>query len=193
MNIVGLAGKPGCGKSAAARELAKEAGVVWVDLDRIAWETYRPRTPTYWQLLARFGRGIVGADGAIDRARLGRIVFSDCRALEDLNAIVHPAVTRWLRDRIAVEDRRDTRLLLVEGALLPTSPHVDRSLFDAILWLEAGPAARAARLQETGRIEQVDRTVPLPGRGEAVRVDASGTLEETVEAIRRAVSSLRDS
>jgi len=190
MNVIGLAGRPGCGKSAAARELTKELGVARVDLDRVAWESYRPRTPVYWQLLTRFGAGIVGDDGRIDRARLGRIVFSDPRALENLNAIVHPAVTQRLRERIETARREGVRLLLVEGALLATSPHVDRTLFDAILWLEAGPDVRAARLRKTGRGTQTGRSVPMPSDGDAVCIDASGSLEETVEAIRRVIASL---
>ncbi len=191
MKVVGLAGRPGCGKSTVARELAKQEGVVWIDLDRLAWETYRPRTPTYWQLLARYGMGIVKPDGTIDRARLGRIVFSDFKALDDLNAIIHPAVTRRLRERVSEERERGTQTLLVEGVLLATSPHVDRSLFDAILWLDAGVDVRASRLQKVGRGDQIDRPAPLPGERDAVRVDASGSLAETVEQVRRILSSLR--
>jgi dephospho-CoA kinase len=192
MNIVGLAGRPGCGKSAAARELAQGAGVVWLDLDKAAWETYRPRTPTYWRLLTRFGAGIVSNDGRIDRARLGHIVFSDVQALDDLNAIVHPAVTNWLRGRIATERRRGTRLLLVEGALLASSPHVDRSLFDAILWLDADSATRSARLRERARPEQADRFVPTPEDDAIVWIDASGSLAQTVDAIQRILTALRE-
>ena len=108
-----------------------------IDLDKVAWEGYRPRTPTYWRLISRFGKDILDAEGAVDRTRLGAVVFSNERALADLNAIVHPTVIDRLREIVREEEARGTDVLLVEGALLVSSPHVDRSLFDAIIWLEA--------------------------------------------------------
>ncbi|GAF84886.1 unnamed protein product, partial [marine sediment metagenome] len=54
--VIGLAGRPGCGKSAVARALAGRPSVEAIDLDRVAWETYVPETTTYDRLVARFGR-----------------------------------------------------------------------------------------------------------------------------------------
>ena len=190
MKVIGLAGEAGCGKSTVARKLAKEKGTVWVDLDRLSWEIYRPQTPTYWRLVSRYGEEILDSDGAIDRKRLGRIVFSDPEALESLNAIVHPAVTDRLRGVIHEEEERGTKTLLVEGALLASSAHVDRTLFDAVLWLEAAPEKRRERLQADGREEQIDRTLPPPTDKQVAKIDASGTIEQAVNRIRSIVNSL---
>jgi dephospho-CoA kinase len=190
MKVIGLAGAAGCGKSTVARELAKGEGTVWIDLDRLSWEIYRPRTPTYRRLVSHYGKGILDSDGAIDRKRLGRIVFSDPEALESLNAIVHPAVTEQLREVIHEEEERATKTLLVEGALLASSAHVDRTLFDAILWLEVPPEKRRERLQADGREEQIERTLLPPSDEQAVKIDASGTIEQTVNRIRTIVNSL---
>lgn len=188
--MIGLAGETGCGKSTVAREFAKEKGVVWVDLDRLSWEIYRPRTPTYRQLVSRYGEGILDSDGAINRKRLGRIVFSDHEALEALNAIVHPAVIDRLREVIHEEEERGTKTLLVEGALLASSAHVDRTLFDAILWLEVAQDKRRERLQADGREEQIERTLLPPPDEQVVKIDASGTIEQTVNRIRNVINSL---
>ncbi len=190
MKVIGLAGETGCGKSTVARELAKEKGIVWVDLDRLSWEIYRPQTPTYSQLISRYGEEILDSEGAIDRKRLGRIVFSAPEALEALNAIVHPAVTDQLRKVIHEEEERGTKTLLVEGALLASSTHVDRTLFDAILWLEVVPEKRRERLQADGRQEQIERTIAPPPDEQVVKIEASGTIKQAVNRIRNIVNSL---
>jgi dephospho-CoA kinase len=190
MKVIGLAGEVGCGKSTVARELAKEKGIVWVDLDRIAWETYRSRTSTYWRLVSRYGKGILGSDGAIDRRRLGRIVFSDSDAREDLNAIVHPAVTDRLREIIRQEKERGTKVLLVEGALLTSSPYVERTLFDGILWLEADRSVRRERLRSDGREDQIERTLPPPEEERVIRIDAAGPVAQTVTEVQKTIESL---
>jgi len=189
MKVVGIAGAPGTGKSAAAEALAERSGIVWLDLDCVAWETYAARTPTYWRLVSRFGEAILDAKGNVNRASLARAAFSDPEALAALNEIVHPAVTKRLRDRIASERAGGTRFLLVEGALLGLSPHVDPSLLDAILWFTASPGTRAERLRRAGRGDHARRpTAPAP-RG-ATPIDADGTLGQTVSQVDDVLASL---
>jgi dephospho-CoA kinase len=98
MLIVGLAGGIATGKSLIAQEIAKLPGVVVVDADKVAWETYKKNTEIYNKLIARFGEQILSADGEIDRKKLGALVFSDPHAREFVNATVHPAVQEVLRE-----------------------------------------------------------------------------------------------
>jgi len=190
MKVIGLAGGTGCGKSAVARELARRKGVARVDLDKVAWGTYRPRSPTYWRLVSRFGEGILDAEGAIDRSRLSAAVFSSDQALADLNAIVHPAVIDQLRETMSEEEAQGTHVLLVEGALLATSPHVDRSLFDAVLWLQASSSTRQRRLKAAGREQHTVRTIPEPRSKEVIRINAEGTIAQTIEHVTRVIDVL---
>ena len=190
MKVIGLAGETGCGKSSVACELACREGIVWVDLDRLAWETYRPRTPTYWRLVSRFGKEIIAPDGTVDRSRLARIVFSDSQAWEDLNAIVHPALNKRLREIISAHKSQGIEILLVEGALLASSPHVDRSLFDAILWLDAKRSVREERLRSAGRSYHIGRGFPHPSVTQAIRIDASGSIAATAQQILQTIASL---
>jgi dephospho-CoA kinase len=89
---IGLTGPIGCGKSTVAGWLGEHPGVVVVDADDVAREVVEPGEPAFDAVLRRFGHDLRGADGRLDRAALGRIVFADPAALRDLEAIVHPAV-----------------------------------------------------------------------------------------------------
>lgn len=189
MKVIGLAGEAGCGKSAVAQELAKREGIARIDLDKVAWKTYRLRTPTYWRLVSRFGKNILDAEGAIDRTRLGAVVFSDERALADLNAIVHPAVIDQLRETMSEEEAQGTHILLVEGALLATSPHVDRSLFDAIIWLDVSSETRQSRLKAAGRETHIERVLPRPRSPKVTTIDAEGSIAEVVERVAGAIET----
>lgn len=184
--VIGLAGKPGCGKSAVAKALAGRKGVEAIDLDRVGWETYAPGTPTHDRLVERFGQGILSGDGRIDRERLGNLALADAAARRDLEAIVHPAVNERLGELVLDARRRGVEVLLVEGALLASSLHVDRSIFDRILWLEASDGTRRKRLRSEGREGHADRLSDV-GPGTATVVDAEGPLSEVAKRVWRSL------
>lgn len=91
---VGLTGGIGSGKSTAAERL-RALGAVVVDADRVARQVVEPGTPALAAIRERFGDEVIGADDALDRPGLGRLVFGDPAALRDLEAITHPAI--WAR------------------------------------------------------------------------------------------------
>ena len=193
MKVIGIAGEPGCGKSAVAKALVKRERIVWVDLDRLAWETYRPGTPTYEKLISRFGERILAKDRVeIDRSKLAQIVFSDAEGLADLNAIVHPALSDKLRSIVEEERRKETEVMLVEGALLGVSPHVDYSLFDAIIWLSATRDTRARRLLKDDRMQHLQREFAPPSVAKVTMIDAEGNIEETAERVLKEIDRLPD-
>ena len=91
MVVVGLTGGIGAGKSTVAALLV-EHGAALVDADQVAREVVEPDGPAYQPLVDRFGPGILGESGRIDRPSLAAIAFADPTALADLNAITHPAI-----------------------------------------------------------------------------------------------------
>ena len=189
MKVIGLAGNAGSGKSTIAQALSKRKGIKAIDLDKAAWESYLPRSSTYWLLVTRFGQEILDSQGAIDRSRLSAAVFSSDQALADLNAIVHPAVIDQLRKTLNEEEAQGTHILLVEGALLATSAHVDRSLFDSIIWLEASSETRQSRLKAAGRETHLKRVLPRPRSPKVTTIDAEGSIAEVVERVARAIET----
>src|SRR5487761_2247028 len=91
MQLIGLTGGIASGKSVVAARLA-EHGAVVVDSDQLAREVVQPGTPALAQIVDRFGPGVIDADGTLDRAALGAIIFASPEARAALNAITHPAV-----------------------------------------------------------------------------------------------------
>jgi len=94
---------------------------VVVDADEVVREQQRPGTPVFDAMVERFGPGIVGADGTLDRAVVADIVFADPKALEDLNSIVHPAVGAAIARRMEALSSTDAVVVLDVPLLVEAS------------------------------------------------------------------------
>jgi dephospho-CoA kinase len=94
---VGLTGGIAAGKSEVSRRLAAHGAVI-LDADAVAREVVAPGTPGLTQVVAVFGSSVLGPGGALDRPRLGEIVFADAGLRAKLNAIVHPLVSERMRE-----------------------------------------------------------------------------------------------
>lgn len=117
VKVLGVTGGIGSGKSAATAILGT-LGAVVIDADRVGHETYLPGTTGWEQVVGEFGRGVVAADGTIDRQRLGAIVFADPARRARLDAIVHPLIRAAIAARLAGERRGTRAALVIEAALL---------------------------------------------------------------------------
>ena len=120
MLLVGLTGGIGSGKSTVSELLAAKGAVV-VDADAVVRDQQRPGMPVFDAMVERFGPGIVGADGKLDRAAVAEIVFADPQALEDLNAIVHPAVGAEIARRMEELSATDAVVVLDVPLLVEAS------------------------------------------------------------------------
>ena len=92
---VGLTGGIGSGKSEVSRRLAARGAVI-IDADVAARAVVALGTPGLARVAEAFGADVLGPDGALDRERLGAIVFRDPDSRATLNAIVHPLVGEWM-------------------------------------------------------------------------------------------------
>ncbi|GIG09471.1 dephospho-CoA kinase [Catellatospora coxensis] len=138
---MGLTGGIGSGKSAVAARLA-ELGAVVIDSDRLAREAVAPGTDGLAEVVARFGEQVLGADGALDRPALGKVVFGDETARRDLEAIIHPRV-RARTMELAAAAPPDTVVvndvpLLIEAGLA--------AQYELVIVVFADEATRVARL-----------------------------------------------
>jgi dephospho-CoA kinase len=145
--VIGLTGGIGSGKSTVAAILA-ELGARVVDADKIGHEVYVPGTEGFVRVVEAFGRGVVAADGTIDRRALGAIVFADPGARARLNAIVHPLIAAELGRRLAAAGGSGT-------------PHV----VEAAILIEAGWRSLVERLWVVSANRETAITRVMASRG----------------------------
>lgn len=143
MLSVALTGNIASGKSSVLRWFA-EWGAATTDADAIVHELQRPGTPVFAAIVARFGAGIVGPGGALDREALRRLVFADPAARRDLEAIVHPAV-RTRQVELARAARAAGAAVVVHDIPL-LFESADPAAFDRVVLVDASPAVRRERL-----------------------------------------------
>jgi len=100
---VGLTGGLGSGKSTVADYL-RELGAEVIEADEQGRALMEPGQPVFAEIVRVFGREVVSPDGRLNRARLAELAFRGGR-LDELNAIVHPAVIeaqrRWMNEVFA--------------------------------------------------------------------------------------------
>src|SRR3972149_2023682 len=117
MYVSGLTVGIGSGKSTVAQMLQRK-GAKLLSADAVGHEVYELARPAYQEIVDAFGRNIVGADGKIDRKKLGPIVFSDPEKLRRLNAITHPRMKELMREKLEAERVSGVRIAVLEAALL---------------------------------------------------------------------------
>jgi dephospho-CoA kinase len=114
---VGLTGGLGSGKSTVAAELSA-LGAEVVVADELGRALMEPGQPVFERIVRAFGLPVVGRDGHLNRALLADVAFRGCR-LQDLNAIVHPAVItaqqEWMDQVFA---RNPAAVAVIESALI---------------------------------------------------------------------------
>lgn len=182
---VALTGGIGTGKSYVVRLLRGRA-VPTVDADQLARAVVQPDQPACARLRERFGPGVFAADGTLDRARLGRLVFADATARAALEALVHPpvreAIDAWFRRCRASTGSRfavaDIPLLFETGRA---------SAFDRVVVVACDPGIQVQRVTDRDGLppaevrQRVAAQIPIAekvARAHAV-IRTDGSFEET--------------
>jgi len=141
MQIIGLTGSIGMGKSTAAA-LLRQLGVPVYDADAAVHRLLGPGGRAVPAIERRFPGTV--HDGAVDRGALGRIVFGDLAALRALEAIVHPLVFEAQQRFLRAHSVRRTRGVVLDIPLLFESGSARRC--DAILVVSASPVLQRQRV-----------------------------------------------
>lgn len=141
--LIGLIGPIGCGKSTVAGWLA-ERGAAIIDADQLTRSIMTPGSPVTDAIVARFGEEYRLADGSLDRAALGHLVFADPDRLAQLEAIVHPAVVRLEEDAIRTAQALRPAAIAIEAVKLVEAGQAGRC--DEVWLVTCEPEAQLVRL-----------------------------------------------
>jgi dephospho-CoA kinase len=147
MLLVGLTGGIGAGKSTVA-ELLVSRGAVVVDADVVARAVVEPGEPAFEQLVERFGSGVVGPDGRLDRPALAKVAFADDESRAALEAITHPAINTEFQRR--VDEAPASAIVVCDVPLLAESEQARARGYKVVIVVEAPREVRFDRLEGRG-------------------------------------------
>ena len=180
--VVGITGTIASGKSLVGL-LLLEANVPVLDTDHICHDVEAADEQVRAALLERFGPDIFQADGQLNRKKLGRIVFDDETARQDLNRIVHPSIKRECRRRLAELSGRPLVAVLVP--LLFEAGGEEQ--YDEIWTVTASDAVVRQRLKDRDGISDEDANKRIQAQFSQQEkmakadhiIDNSGTIDDT--------------
>lgn len=188
MKVLGITGGVGSGKSEVLNYLREAYGAVVCQMDETAKRLQEKGTGCFRKIAEAFGPEIIGADGELDRKKLGARVFSDSEQLRLLNSIVHPEVLLSVSADIRKHTEEGTPLYVVEAALLPD---VGGELCDEIWYIYVSEEVRRERLKASRHYsdEKITDMIASQPSEETFRractavIDNSGTFENTERQI----------
>ena len=150
MFIVALTGGIGSGKSAAAKIFA-ELGVPVTDVDVISHEITAANQPLVNDIKVNFGSDYITPEGALNRAAMRKLVFSDDAARLKLNALLHPAI--YAAAMLQLQASKDASYQILVVPLLFDSPrylpHINR-----ILVIDCDESSQIARVKQRSKLAE---------------------------------------
>ena len=194
MLTAALTGGIATGKSYVL-ERFRRLGAACLDADVLAHGVMAAGTEASQAIAARFGADILDHSGAVDRKRLGPVVFADAGARRDLEAIVHPAVGRAITAGLRAFELMGSRVAIVDIPLLHETKGETR--FACVIATVCSPETQIARLIARGFSDADARqrlAAQLPAGEKAARADfvirTDGTFEETDAQVAQIWSQL---
>ncbi len=145
---IGLTGGIGCGKSTVANLFA-EHGAGIIDTDTISHHLTQSGGAANAAIRAAFGEDYLTAGGALDRAKMRRLIFSDAIAKQRLEHILHPLILEQAKAQL--QQLQDKPYIIIVVPLLPESPTF-RQLVQRVLVVDCGADTQVARVTARSRM-----------------------------------------
>ncbi len=195
MKRVALTGGIATGKTHVRAEFER-LGVPTIDADKLARDAVADGSPGLTAVISRFGHGVLDETGALDRRKLGSIVFQDPVARRDLEDIIHPAVRRAIDDWFASLEDKTPRFAIADIPLLfETGRHRE---FDVVIVAECAPSTQITRVMARDGVSESEArarvAAQLPIEEKVRRADhvinTDGSFEETNRQVRRVFDAL---
>jgi dephospho-CoA kinase len=194
---VGLTGGIACGKSTVA-SLLRDLDCMVLEMDPIGHELLEPGQSAYDEIVRDFGDSILGPGDAVDRAKLGAVIFNDSAKRLRLNQILHPRILDVVQKWFAALARPGGPEFAVVEAALIVETGFHKSLDNLIVcWCR--PEQQRERLLERGLSREeaalrIAAQMPADEKRQLADevIDCSGTIEETERQVRNVVARLKE-
>ena len=195
MKRIGLTGGFGSGKSTVMEILAKEAISV-IDTDGIARELTAPGLPMIEHIRERFGDTVINHDGSLNRKRLAHIAFGDPKALKDLNAIMHPAISRIMKRSLDEKEKSGVPWTIIDVPLLYESGWDQDMDANIVVWAPLATCRQRLMKQRGFSSEEINQRFKsqwsLDEKKKRARylIDNSGDLSQTRQQVQTLIKTL---
>ena len=199
MFLVGLTGGIATGKSTVSKNL-QELGIPVIDADQVAREVVEPGKPAWRKIKETFGDAVITADGAIDRAVLGEIIFNNAEKRKKLNAITHPHIYKAIFRKCISLMLSGNQFAVLDLPLLFESGYMVPFLHKIIV-VRCGAVQQLERLMARNALSRQDAEVRINSqmsldekcaRAHYV-IDNSGDPESTLDQVVQIVDELQSS
>lgn len=147
---IGLTGGIGSGKSSVA-ELFAKLGAGIIDTDAIAHRLTQADGAAMAAIRTAFGPDYITADGALDRAKMRGLIFSDADAKQQLEMILHPQILEQAKTQL--QQMHGQPYIIIVVPLLPESPAFKR-LVQRVLVVDCPEGTQAARVIARSRMSE---------------------------------------
>ena len=189
MYLVGLTGGIAAGKSTVARRWVEQGGIE-IDADQLAREVVEPGSIGAGQVRDAFGPDVFDSSGALNRAKLGQLVFSDRSKLTALEAIIHPLVKERARQLVA--NLPDNSIAIYNVPLL-VEASVDLP-FDFVVTVEAPVSEQIDRLVKNRGMDADEASKRVSSQAEPAQranvADAILNSNQSLELLLKDADSL---
>lgn len=198
MRFIGITGGVGAGKSEILGYIRKNYSCEIYLADEVAHLVKQPGTGCYDALIELLGQDVTDESGQIDKGTMADKIFANPALLEQVNGIIHPAVRKFLLERLAeAKAAGETELFFVEAALLIEGGYL--ALVDEMWYIYADEAVRRERLRASRGYseEKIARIMSSQLTEEQFRencdfiIDNSGNLADSYRQIDRRLADLK--
>lgn len=193
--ILGITGNIACGKTVVGHMLLELGAERYIDADALVHRLYEAGQPIAMQVAQAFGPAVMAADGSVNRAALGELVFHDAEAMRRLESIVHPAVGAAIAQELAAVSPPGIAVIDAVKLLEGGSGAMCQSKW-LVVCREEQELARLMARSHLGRVEAEARLRAQPSVEARLKlvdevIDNSGSLEETRRQVATAFDRFR--
>lgn len=150
---IGLTGGIGSGKSTVGQILREMDGAVLIDADALSRTLTAANGLAIGPIEEQFGSAFLDASGALSRDKMRTLIFSDPRAKEALEAIIHPLVRLRILEEIALAEQSKHELAFIDIPLLAESYARWRNELDAVLVIDCSPGVQIQRVMQRSGLD----------------------------------------
>jgi dephospho-CoA kinase len=195
MKRIALTGGMGTGKS-HVRAVFAALGVPTIDADTLARDVVAHGTPGFDAVVAKFGRGILNADGDLDRRALAALVFADTARRRDLEAILHPVVKGAIDQWFTTLDQTAQPFAIADIPLL-YEVGLEKE-YDAVIVTSCTTANQVKRIMARDNLDatavqhRLDAQMPIDEKVKRATyvIDTNGSLVQTNAQVHKLYKEL---